>query len=80
MTGVTKSRGPGPGALAGSRGAREDQITRIKWGPAKAKSHALKGLRKVEYGRVQVLSLSELWPVDGQDKAISQFLLWPRGS
>jgi hypothetical protein len=40
----------GPGAPAGSRGAREDQITRIKWGPEKAKSCAPEGPRKVVYG------------------------------
>jgi hypothetical protein len=38
--GDTGDKGTGPGALAGSRGAREDQIMRIKWGPAKA-NHAL---------------------------------------
>jgi hypothetical protein len=48
----------GPGALAGSRGAREDQITRIKWGPAKAKSRVPEGLRKVEYARDSAISLS----------------------
>jgi hypothetical protein len=46
-----------PGALACSRGAREDQITCIKWGPAKAKSHAPEGLRKMEHGHVPALSL-----------------------
>jgi hypothetical protein len=40
----------GPGAPAGSRGAREDQITRIEWGPGKAKSRASEGPRKVVYG------------------------------
>jgi hypothetical protein len=47
----------GPGALAGSRGTREDQIMRIKWGPTKAKSCAPEGLRKVEYGRDPAVSL-----------------------
>jgi hypothetical protein len=40
----------GPGAPAGSRGAQEDQITHIKWGPGKAKSCAPVGPRKVVYG------------------------------
>jgi hypothetical protein len=40
----------GPGATAGSKGAWEDQIMRIKWGPGKAKSHAPEGPRKVVYG------------------------------
>jgi hypothetical protein len=36
----------GPGATAGSRGAWEDQITHIKWGPGKAKSRAPEGPEK----------------------------------
>jgi hypothetical protein len=48
----------GPRALAGSRGTREDQITCIKWGSAKAKSRAPEGLRKVKYGCVPPLFLS----------------------
>jgi hypothetical protein len=56
--GDTGDKVTGPGALAGSRGAREDQIMHIKWGPAKAKSRAPEGLRKVEYGRDPAESLS----------------------
>jgi hypothetical protein len=40
----------GPGAPAGSRGAREDQITCIEWGPGTAKLCAPEGPRKVVYG------------------------------
>jgi hypothetical protein len=45
----------GPGATAGFRRAREDQITLIKWGPGKAKSCAPKGPRKVVYGHDQAV-------------------------
>jgi hypothetical protein len=41
-----------PRATAGSRGARENQIMCIKWGPGKAKSCAPEGSRKVVYGRL----------------------------
>jgi hypothetical protein len=40
----------GPGAPEGSRGAREDQIMRIKRGPGKAESRAPEGPWKVVYG------------------------------
>jgi hypothetical protein len=55
--GDTGDKVKGPGALADFRGAREDKIMRIKWGPAKAKSDAPEGLRKVEYSRDPAISL-----------------------
>jgi hypothetical protein len=54
--GDTGDKVTGPEALAGSRGAREDQIMHIKWGPAKAKSCAPEGLKKVEYSRDPAIS------------------------
>jgi hypothetical protein len=40
----------GPGAPASPRGARDDQIMCIKWGPGKTKSLAPEGPRKMIYG------------------------------
>jgi hypothetical protein len=51
------NRFSGPGALEGSRGARKDQIMRIKRGPRKAELHAPAGPWKV---------------VNGCDPAVSQ--------
>jgi hypothetical protein len=58
--GDTGDKVTGPRALAGSRGARVDQIMHIKWGPVKAKSRAPEGLRKVEYGCDPAVTLSYL--------------------
>jgi hypothetical protein len=42
------NRFTGPGAKEGSRGAREDRITRIERGPGKAKSRASEGPGKAK--------------------------------
>jgi hypothetical protein len=54
VTGVTKSWGPG--AMAGSKGAREVQIMRIKWRPGKAKSCAPEGPEKWYIARTRLYS------------------------
>jgi hypothetical protein len=55
-------KGMGPGATAGSKGALENQIMRIKWGLGKAKSCAPKGPRKVVYGHDPAVFQLYLWP------------------